>query len=204
MSHTQKTTKYKFYKKWDYKVSLYGKNMSYLRYLPVQRLPHNLINNNVIQKLSDFLSELDASCYFKRIESNTLDIYVNDKDLYETVCTKFSDHVRLTSAPAPGVTLCDGTTVRSNKLPYDRYRYKVFLKPHKVIDIQEKIRYLDWLETQEPRVYVSDNVKDWFRKTIYNWDRRYMYVEDDATLLMLKIKNPDAIGTVYNYQIADK
>jgi hypothetical protein len=31
-----------------------------------------------------------------------------------------------------------------------------------------------------------------------------MYVEDESMLLMLKLKNPEALGTVYTFVISDK
>jgi hypothetical protein len=177
--------------------------MSYLRFIPAQNIPYNHSNKSVIKDLSDFLTALDSSRYAKRIETNTLDIYLNEKDLYGEILDRFSAYVRLTSAPAEGISLDSGKTVLAKKLPYDRYLFKVFLKPHK-ISPDEKQRYLDWLETQIPRVSITDNVKKWFYKTHWNWDRRYMYVQDDATLLILKIKNPDVLGTVYSYEIIDK
>lgn len=204
MSQKHKITRHKFYNKWDYKISLWGKGLSYLRYLPVHNIPHNHHNKKIVEDLSDFLTKLDPMVYFKRIETNILDIYVNDSGLYDQIRNQFSSHVRLTSAPAEGVTLDSGNTVKVKKLPYDRYQYKVFLKPHKVTSFEEKRRYLIWLETQIPRINITNNVKEWFYKTNWNWDRRYMYVQDDATLLILKMKNPEALGTVYSYEIVDK
>jgi hypothetical protein len=178
--------------------------MSYLRFIPAGNVPHNHSSKAFIENLSDFLSELETSRYSKRIESQILDIYLNEKDLYDQILDRFSSYIRLTSAPEAGVSLDSGKKVIAKKLPYDRYRYKVFLKPHRISTSEEKRRYLDWLETQIPRVNITDNVKQWFYKTNWNWDRRYMYVEDDATLLILKMKNPDALGTVYSYEIIDK
>jgi hypothetical protein len=41
-------------------------------------------------------------------------------------------------------------------------------------------------------------------KTEWNWDRRYVLVEDEGTLLMLKLRNPEVMGSVYNYVLSDK
>jgi hypothetical protein len=41
-------------------------------------------------------------------------------------------------------------------------------------------------------------------KTDWNWDRRYVLVEDEGTLLLMKLKNSEVVGTVYNYVIVDK
>jgi hypothetical protein len=53
-------------------------------------------------------------------------------------------------------------------------------------------------------VLISEVVKDWFIKTEWNWDRRYIFVEDAQTLLMLKLRNAEAIGRIYDYIIIDK
>jgi hypothetical protein len=47
-------------------------------------------------------------------------------------------------------------------------------------------------------------VQKWFLKTDWNWDRRYVLVEDEGTLLMMKLRNSDVVGTVYNYVVTDK
>lgn len=199
-----KITKRKFYNKWDYKISLQGKEVSYLRYFPVQKLPDLSEDQGLVVKLYNFLSNLKADTYAKRIERNTLDLYVNDRDLYDSICKEFSDVVRFTFSPDPSLLGQSGKIIMSNKLPYDRYRYKVYLKPHRLCDSEERRQYLDWLESQIPRVSITENVKTWFHKTNWNWDRRYMYVEDDATLLILKMRCSDALGSIYTYKLIDK
>jgi hypothetical protein len=152
------------------------------------------------------LSTLDPSAYCKRIENHILDIYTNDKSIFDLLHQRHSSIIRAAFAPAEGIEdlLSDSHSVVVKKLPHNRYRYKVFLQPHKIVDTQEKHRFIDWLATQEPRVNITETVKKWFYKTHWNWDRRYMYVEDDQTLLLLKLKNADALGTVYTFRISDK
>ena len=57
---------------------------------------------------------------------------------------------------------------------------------------------------QGGRILISPIVKDWFIKTEYNWDRRYVLVEDSQTLLLLKLRNSEALGRIYDYVISDK
>jgi len=40
--------------------------------------------------------------------------------------------------------------------------------------------------------------------TEWNWDRRYMYVEDEMTLLMIKMRSSEVLGRIYEYHIIDK
>jgi hypothetical protein len=51
---------------------------------------------------------------------------------------------------------------------------------------------------------MSDTVKNWFIKTDWNWDRRYVLVEDDQTLFMMQLRSAEVIGKVHEYQILDK
>jgi len=55
-----------------------------------------------------------------------------------------------------------------------------------------------------PRVTCTPAVEKWFLITDWNWDRRYILVEDDQTLLMMKLRNADVVGKIYNFVISDK
>ena len=68
----------------------------------------------------------------------------------------------------------------------------------------DKRIYVEWIKGQHDRILISDAVKEWFVHTDWNWDRRYVLIEDSQTLLMLKLRNPEAIGRVYDYVISDK
>ena len=71
-------------------------------------------------------------------------------------------------------------------------------------DRPAKKKYIDWLKTQMPRVTCTSAVETWFLATDWNWDRRYILVEDDQTLLMMKLRNADVVGKIYNFVISDK
>jgi hypothetical protein len=51
---------------------------------------------------------------------------------------------------------------------------------------------------------MSEAVKTWFIHTDWNWDRRYILVDEESTLLMLKLRNSDFMGKIYEYVIVDK
>ena len=57
---------------------------------------------------------------------------------------------------------------------------------------------------QGEKVRLSKIVKEWFIKTDWNWDRRYLLVEDTQTILMLQMRSGEAIGKVYEYVVVDK
>jgi hypothetical protein len=76
--------------------------------------------------------------------------------------------------------------------------------PHKIKDRKDKKEYVNWVSGQNNRILISDAVKEWFITTDWNWDRRYVLIEDSQTLLMLKLRNPEALGRIYDYVISDK
>jgi hypothetical protein len=190
----------KFYNKWDHKLSFGFKNVSIFRNFSSEEIRAKN-GNPSLTGIINFLNNQDTTSYAKRIERNVLDIYTNDTVLFDYLYEKFQENLR--SAFSPGSQLSENSIV-AKKYPHDRYRYKVFLQPHKIKSEDDRLRYINWLETQKPGISITDTVKKWFYKTSWNWDRRYMYVEDDKVLLMLKLKNPEALGTVYTYTIVDK
>ncbi len=202
MKQTIKQTKRKFYNKWLYKISLELGGASILRSYSLEESIAKTSKSDV-KIVASILSNYDPALYSKRVESSILDVYTNNKEIFDVLYNRCHNLVRLAYAPNNNVTI-DSNTIIAKKLPHDRYRFKVFLQPHNIVSIDEKEQYLNWLETQKPRINITDTVKTWFHETRWNWDRRYMYVEDEQTLLLIKLRKPEAIGTVYSYTIADK
>ena len=163
-------------------------------------------NKENIIALSYFLDAYDKDHWFKRIESNSIDLYTNDKIMYDNLLGTFTTLVSNCCAPneADKDILENTGSVLVKRLPHNKYQYKVFLLPHKIKSRQDKEMVIKWLDTQGERILVSKVVKEWFIKTDWNWDRRYILVEVVKTLLMLKLRCPDSIGRIYDYVISDK
>ncbi len=220
---TQKTNR-KFYNKWIYKVTLQIKGSSIFRthslddirdfcLAPSPEKPNYSLhtrawqNRDQILELTEFLSVQNSAVWTKRIENTFMDFYTNDRNFYEELSLKFESAMLHRFEPDPTtLDLLDAPqTILSTKLPHNRYHYKVYLLPHKLAgDKESKKKYVDWLKTQDPRITCTPAVQKWFVKTDWNWDRRYVLVEDEHTLLMLKLRNSEVVGRVYNYVISDK
>jgi hypothetical protein len=67
-----------------------------------------------------------------------------------------------------------------------------------------KQQYLEWVKRQTPRITCTPAIEKWFLTTDWNWDRRYVLVEDESTLLMLKLRNAEVMGRIYNFVVSDK
>lgn len=217
-------TKRKFYGKWLYKVTFLVPGVSVFRsrsasevinicnetydpYIQPRSLRGKVYQEkDRIIKIAQFLETLPTDTWAKRIESDILDIYTNDVELYHSTINNCGELVYRAFEPEPNSidALEQPYNIAVKKYPHNKYHHKVYLLPHKMIhDEQVRRKYLEWVESQ-PNILISNAVKDWFIKTIWNWDRRYVLVEDSQTLLMLKLRNPDVIGRVYDYVLTDK
>jgi hypothetical protein len=192
----------KFYNKWLYKVSLRVPGSFIFRRYPLADIA-SISSSQLDKDLSIFLAAQDPGSFALRAEFNILDIYINDPDLQQTILRVFERSVRHYSLPSERVlnNQHDEKVIFAKKYAHNRYKYKVFLHPHKITNKEDKIQYLNWLNTQGDKIRISDAVKTWFIITNWNWDRRYMYVEDEQTLLMLKLRSGESIGPIYKIEI---
>jgi hypothetical protein len=205
-SMKSKSTTRKFYNKWYYKISLKCKSASILRSMSLEAVLQLHCNNNDPEGLGTICKALisyDKTLYATRIEGKRLDIYTNSKEMFQDLVSKLSPIIQNLVAPtSESLSLLTENNILTKKYPHNRYQHKVFLYPHKLAnDISAKQTYINWLETQNPRILISEKTKEWFIKTNWNWDRRYLYVEDEKTLLLLKLRNPEVIGRIYKYVI---
>lgn len=216
-----KLTTRKFYNKWLYKVTLRVPGVAIFRQYKLTEIATLTLtpNNNVdsirtraannktnIVELAEFLAEWPAETWFKRIESSNIDIYINSKEHYHQLMAKFTPLVVLCFEPDEGnLSILENTgCIVAKKFPHNKYHYKAYLLPHRIKNKESKKQLLEWIDGQSKRILISDSVKNWFIATEYNWDRRYILVEDEHTLLMLKLRSSDSLGRVYNYVICDK
>jgi hypothetical protein len=220
---TKKTSR-KFYNKWLYKISLRLEGASSFRIYTLENLKKICLddNNDAISDrfiaslrknraeyldLIEIFEQLDPKHWSKRIERSLIDIYTNDQVVYNTISEKFQNIVLQRFEPAEGSEklLDDIGIIVTKKYPHKKYKFKVFLLPHKLArEYEAKQKYVDWLKTQTPRITCTTAVENWFVKTDWNWDRRYVLVEDENTLLLMKIRNSEVIGRIYKYVISDK
>ena len=219
-----KTTKKKFYNKWLYKVSLRLNGAGVFRLydldtvikhvtgedarsVPSWVLDQASLNVDAIVDVCNTLKKYDPSNWAKRVERSNLDLYSNNPAFFRDFVDNFESIVTNAFEPngnSKDLLENDGTIV-GKKLPHGRYQYRVYLLPHKLAHKDEdKQRVLDWIKSQDGRITCTSSVENWFLKTNWNWDRRYVLVEDEKTLLMLKLRSADVVGKIYKYVVCDK
>lgn len=194
----------KFYNKWFYKSTIGFHNAFVVRY----KVPHKSmfkIDETILDRYLAFFQEKDPSTFARRVERNSIDFYTNDSDFFEEFNREFYDVLKCTWTPSEQLIKVgdEKHCITVNQLPHGKYNYKVYLAPHRVKDLEQKQQYVKWLSGQ-PNILISEKVKQWFIDTSWNWDRRYIYVEDEKALLLLKLRLSDAMGSVYTYKTADK
>jgi hypothetical protein len=214
-------TNRRFYNKWLYKVTLHIPGVAIFRQNSLEKIPllnfdgqkhtHSTMARASLHRqeliaLSSFLLKWDSELWSKRIECSAIDIYTNDKTMYNDLFLTFEEMACARSEPnEKDLDLLENTgSIIVKKLPHNKYAYKAFLLPHKIKDRKDKKEYVNWISGQNDRILISNAVKEWFIKTDWNWDRRYVLIEDSQTLLMLKLRNPEVLGRIYDYVISDK
>ena len=227
MTLVVKETKKLFYNKWLYKISLdipgcailrnrSGDDLEYFLSdlpfsFPANQFPQSLQaralkSKKTLIELNLLISSYDKSTYTKRIEADFFDLYTNNKTLLNEIEQNFNSCVRLVSRPKTknvNKLLNNKNTIYVESLPKEKYEYRVYLKPHRVQQ-DKKSGFLKWLGDQGDKTSLSGSLIEWFIKCTINWDRRYILVDNDKTLLMIKLHTPEAVGTVYKYEIVDK
>lgn len=214
-----KPTTRKFYDKWMYKVTLVLSGVSVLRQIKLEDLdtqlqhleyknPYSLIkkaidNRDNLVAFANCMLGFQENEWAKRIESSSIDIYTNNTVLYNKLKTEFAGLVDHCFEPENPELLQSTSSVIVKKLPHGKYKYKVFLLPHKMKDVNDKHMYIEWLESRSDKILLSEAVKKWFIATMWNWDRRYILVEDEPTLLMLKLRAADVVGRIHDYVIVE-
>jgi len=221
---TPKKTKKKFYNKFIYKVSLNLDGASALRYHDINEIINKCVTNsgassgarwrdkveqdvkknaNTWISLISILNNYNKKSWRKRLEGDCIDFYTNEKSLYDKLCDNFSEHCVIRFEPKKGheyQLINSDKEIFVDKLPHDKYNYKVFLKPHKVSK-EDKPALISWLEKQKPKITFTESIKKWVLSNETNWDRRYIYIDNESTLLMIKLRSQDIIGRVLKYRI---
>lgn len=209
----------KFYNKWCYKLSLRCKGAGMLRYQTIEEILSFLAQDNAVvhkhgikmqarENSRDVCTLMSALImwpkdqYATRIENQTVDIYTNNQLLFDEVSKQCNLFTWRRFAPDTNVALLltEEKRVLCRHLPHKKYQYKVFLTPHKLpTDDSSRSDFLNFAKANHNSILISQSVCDWFMNTKWNWDRRYLFVDNEKTLLMLKLKSCNAVGTYYKY-----
>jgi len=211
--------KRKFYNKWCYKLSLRCPGVGLFRYKSFDQIREFLSqpllvdnrqhyhakaynNRDNMLLLINALDNWPKETYATRIETDAIDIYTNNELLFNTASKDLTLITWRRFAPDPATQhlLSDQKRVLCKHLPHKKYQFKVFLTPHRLpFNDNVRLEFVKFVKNSGDTIRISSAVEEWFMNTRWNWDRRYVFVDNEKSLLMLKLKNSDAIGAVYEY-----
>jgi len=162
------------------------------------------VDNEAFIRLATFLEHHHKVETKFRVEGQFIDIYVNDKKFYDAFAYEFEDLITYRAEPRPGLEkdlLESKNKIFVKHLPHNKYEYKVYLLPHKIdTDFQFRDTLSKWIALQSG-IQWTDSLHNWLMKTTSNWDRRYTYIEDEKTLLLLKLRCSSLVGKVFQHVI---
>jgi hypothetical protein len=124
-----------------------------------------------------------------RAEWDTLNFYLNDYSLYKQLQRSLADWIVSVTEPA---SIDDveslqekGSLVLCNELPYNRYRYRLYLRYQMPIHL--RLNFLGWLDNYPQEVKPSKGTIRWLSgKSPYLQDP-FIYVNGQSQLLMVKL-----------------
>jgi hypothetical protein len=151
------------------------------------------------------LNTIPSGGFQKRSESDVINIYTNDENFIKSAKQDLGHRlVEIFEPTEESMKLLDTEEkiLIVKKLPYNKFNFRVIIKPHRLNQLQREqfIQFLD----NSPGIGLQDSVRNFIRTNEMNWDRRYIYVDTEKTLTMLKIACADAVSTIHRYVINDK
>jgi len=182
-----------FYGKWPYKISCFVKGAHLIRtYKSSLDYPDNIRSrhfdtSNLIEFVKEFKELLQDSTIKRRIDHSHIDFYMMTKEEFNNlqlklkkyltgICQPENDEQLQTLLENKKYILCD-------KLPHDKYRYKITFK-----DMPVKVRnnLIDWAERyNNDDIYIPKSTKNHFKATKYHHGSHYFYIKDSKMITLI-------------------
>ena len=124
----------------------------------------------------------------KRIERNDIDFYILTKQEADQLLQKLKNYVISITAPDDEElnTLLENTKYTlCDKLPHDKYRYKITFK-----DMPVKVRndLIAWAERYtDNEIYITKSTRNHFKAVKYHYGTHYFYVRDSKMITLIAI-----------------
>ena len=194
-----------FYKKWPYKIECWGRNFWMVKRFDIDKVveycqkrakaglnaywDYKQLGAEDKGRLLAFTRAmepyLDQDLQI-RVEGNTYNIYCKDTALYNALKKDLREYIIEVHEPASMAEvdfLNDNghKKVLCNKIPFNKYKYKVYFSPNCKPDV--RARFESWIHNYNEKVRIPPGTVYWFVK---GWRQSpYIYVEDSGTLAMI-------------------
>jgi hypothetical protein len=191
----QKTNKL-FYGKYPYKVTCRIQGAHYIRtygltyfqlHYPSIRVGREKISDDLVEFITNAQHYIANEKIKKRIESYFIDFYLETESEYREVQTRLAKYLVRVVEPDNEEqlkTLLENKKYNlCNKLPHDKYRYKVTFK-----DMPPKVRndLIAWAEQYNNEdIYVTESTRRHFKSLKYHCGSHYFYVKDSKMIILI-------------------
>ncbi len=191
----QKTNKL-FYGKYPYKVTCRIQGAHYIRtygltyfqlHYPSIRVGREKISDDLVEFITNAQHYIANEKIKKRIESYFIDFYLETESEYREVQTRLAKYLVRVVEPDNEEqlkTLLENKKYNlCNKLPHDKYRYKVTFK-----DMPPKVRndLIAWAEQYNNEdIYVTESTRRHFKSLKYHCGSHYFYVKDSKMITLI-------------------
>lgn len=213
-------TKKLFYGKYPYKIELKCPGLSILRRLKIKEAidfykdPHinwdagyltkknrsNLVN--LLEKLLEYL-EIGIPT---RLESEKLNFYLSDEEIFKKVLDDLAPWVYLIAQPGTAGDLellhSKNHIILSNKLPHGKYKFKVMLNTSGITTSKRNDVH-SWLKKHNDVYLMTEDTHYWFSGNKGYPNEPFVYVKTTQDLMMLHLYMAEMAKKTYEYVLRD-
>lgn len=203
--HKQKTSKL-FYNKFPYKISCFVLGINKVKYYGILGVI-NLLNLNHtssgknLQHLLLLLSPLIEQKLIKtRLEGSYLNIFLEDKALFESLTQDLSQHIVKVWEPHSDTEkklLTENSKLTIvDRYPYECYTHKVFFKN---IPTYAKLEIYNWLNQHKEIFKISKSTAEYLKGRRQWIQSPFVYVSDPKMITMMLLTYNQYIGHIEKF-----
>lgn len=210
-----KTTNCLFYKKFPYKIVIYGDWTPAGQYLTEEILDQILSgkksfgylekiakrNPKESRKIIQFVKSLDKEESKVRVEGRSMSIFLKDKALLEKIKKEFKDDIQAIYEPKDTSVLellTSDKKIEIRKKLTHGCRYKVTLRSFDETTVSVRESFLNFAEKNPDQFCLTNLTKITLHRAKFSgWSTCYFYVKDEKFLLMAQMMIQPIIKCVY-------
>jgi hypothetical protein len=204
-----------FYGKWPYKIGTRIDGGHLIKRLGIDWIAMVVHDNNVdnlaahyrkinFVELLKFARSLEPYLGDKikiRVFVGGVDIYIQDKSIYEELQHKLQKYVREIFEPVNAVELdamlSNNKIILRDSYPKEKYKYKIIFK---TLPISVRESLSKWIGNyKEGEVYASPGTLDYLRYGKGVWTEHYIYVKDNKMVTMVLLASQGYIRRTEEY-----
>jgi hypothetical protein len=152
-----------------------------------RQLPAGKITNDLVEFVTNAQHYITNEKIKKRIESCFIDFYLETESEYLALQTRLAKYAVRVVEPDNDEqlkTLLENKKYNlCNKLPHNKYRYKVTFK-----DMPAKVRndLIAWAERYDnDDIYVTESTRRHFKSLKYHYGTHYFYIKDSKMITLI-------------------